>query len=301
LILGFVGIVRSTYYEHTCRNRHSDKGNKDVIHRDPTGRPIPGYSCTYDGRKVPDEQIEEWLCELISGDGFPYGYRKLTVCLHEEYLLKINHKKVYRLCKELGILRPQRRVKGRKPKKLAKKVTVEAPNQLWQMDLKYGYITGEDRFFFQLSLIDVFDRDVICYHLGRSCTAEDAVRVLERALQIRGLLHGCKMPTVRTDNGPQFIAKAFATACDQFGVLHERIPVNTPNMNAHIESFHAILEDECYSQNEFQTFLDAYTEVSKYMSYYNERRRHGSLNYQSPRQYHQAFMSNSIRRTAIVA
>ncbi|MCK9222285.1 MAG: integrase core domain-containing protein, partial [Limnochordia bacterium] len=63
----------------------------------------------------------------------------------------------------------------------------------------------------------------------------------------------------------------------------------------------AILEDECYSQNEFQTFLDAYTEVSKYMSYYNERRRHGSLNYQSPRQYHQAFMSNSIRRTAIVA
>ncbi|MDD2629582.1 MAG: integrase core domain-containing protein, partial [Limnochordia bacterium] len=70
--------------------------------------------------------------------------------------------------------------------------------------------------------------------------------------------------------------------------MHERIPVNAPNRNAHIESFHAILEDECYGQNEFQTFLDAYTEVSKYMSYYNERRRHGSLNYQSPRQYHQA-------------
>jgi putative transposase len=108
---------------------------------------------------------------------------------------------------------------------------VEAPSQLRQMDLKYGYITGEDCLF-QLSLIDVFDRNAICYRLGRSCTAEDAVRVLERALQqIRGLLHGCKMPTVRTDNGPQFIAKAFATACEEFGVLHERIPVNTPNMN----------------------------------------------------------------------
>ncbi|MGI6165274.1 MAG: integrase core domain-containing protein [Limnochordia bacterium] len=90
--------------------------------------------------------------------------------------------------------------------------------------------------------------------------------MLEPALQIRGLLHECKTPTVRT-------------------------------INAHIESFHAILENECYRQNEFQTFLDA----CKYMNYCNERRRHGSLNYQSPRYFHQAFMSNSLRRTAIVA
>jgi putative transposase len=43
------------------------------------------------------------------------------------------------------------------------------------MDLKYGYIEGMGRFFFQLSLIDVFDRLVIDYHIGLSATAKDAL------------------------------------------------------------------------------------------------------------------------------
>lgn len=49
---------------------------------------------------MPGEQVKEWLCELISGDGFPYGYRKLTVSLRQGDGLIVNHKKVYRLCKD---------------------------------------------------------------------------------------------------------------------------------------------------------------------------------------------------------
>jgi putative transposase len=60
--------------------------------------------------------------------------------------------------------------------------TVYGSNQLWEMDIKYGYIAGTDEFFFQLSVIDVFDRSIIDYHLGLSCTAQDACRVLKSAL-----------------------------------------------------------------------------------------------------------------------
>ncbi|MDT2288453.1 hypothetical protein P7H17_23730 [Paenibacillus larvae] len=42
------------------------------------GRSAPGYSYQANGTKVPDEQIQEWLMELISSDGFAYGYRKLN-------------------------------------------------------------------------------------------------------------------------------------------------------------------------------------------------------------------------------
>ncbi|SHJ36809.1 HTH-like domain-containing protein, partial [Lutispora thermophila DSM 19022] len=49
-------------------------------------------------------------------------------CLREDYGLIINHKKVYRLCKELDILRPQRKIREKSPKHLAKKETVSAPN-----------------------------------------------------------------------------------------------------------------------------------------------------------------------------
>lgn len=255
---------------------------------------------TRDGRKISDEQIKEYLIELVCGEGFPYGYRKLTVCLREDYGLIINHKKVYRLCKELDILLPQRKVKREKPRVLARREEVTGPNQLWEMDLKYGYIPGTDQFFFQLSLLDVFDRMVIDYHMGLSCSTVDACRVLKNALRKRGLYKGVKMPKLRTDNGPQFIAKKFQETCEKLGIIHERIPVKTPNLNAHIEAFHSILEAECYSRHEFQSFMEAYAEVSKYIEYYNRKRRHGSLGYMSPEEFHKAFMSKLMKAESFV-
>jgi putative transposase len=60
----------------------------------------------------------------------PYGYRKLTMSLKEDYGIMINHKKVYRLCKEMGILRSQRVIAARHPKHLAKMDTIDASNRL---------------------------------------------------------------------------------------------------------------------------------------------------------------------------
>ncbi|NLY75829.1 MAG: transposase [Firmicutes bacterium] len=45
-------------------------------------------------------------------------------------------------------------------------------------------------------------------------------------------------------------------------LTHERIPVGTPNLNAHIEAFHSILEDDCYSRHQFNTYAEAYKQVS---------------------------------------
>jgi len=96
---------------------------------------------TRNGAPVSDEQIKEWLLELVAGEGFAYGYRKLTVCLRKQYKLVINKKKVYRLCKELYILRPQRRIKIKHPRRLANNREVTSPNQLWEIDPKYGSLS----------------------------------------------------------------------------------------------------------------------------------------------------------------
>ncbi|ASZ61635.1 hypothetical protein CLD04_10895 [Bacillus subtilis] len=84
--------------------------------------------------------------ELISGEAGVYGYRKLCLRLRSEYALQINKKKVYRLCKELDILQPQREVKFHYPRKLARNRIITESNQLWEADIKYGYIEGEERF-----------------------------------------------------------------------------------------------------------------------------------------------------------
>ena len=96
LVLRIVGVSRSTYY---FRETHEPKPR---VYRG--GRPIPGYSLTDDGKKVSDEQIKEWIIEEIEGDGFNYGYVKLKVQIQRQHGLIVNKKKVYRLCKELGVL-----------------------------------------------------------------------------------------------------------------------------------------------------------------------------------------------------
>ncbi|MFC0273217.1 integrase core domain-containing protein [Metabacillus herbersteinensis] len=72
-------------------------------------------------------------------------------------------------------------------------------------------------------------------------------------------------------------------------IYHERIPPKSPNLNAFIESFHSILERECYQQNSFECFDDAYYHVDKFIDFYNKRRYHGSLDYLSPVQFHELY------------
>lgn len=98
---------------------------------------------------------------------------------------------------------------------------------------------------------------------------------------------------LRSDNGPQFSAKVFSKAMETLGITHERIPINTPNMNAYIESFHSILEDECYSRYEFETFAQAYEAISTYLDYYNHRRIHGSIGYMAPAVFYHKHLSAS--------
>lgn len=89
--------------------------------------------------------------------------------------------------------------------------------------------------------------------------------------------------------------RSFKELCEKYGMTHERIPVRTPNMNAHIESFHSILERECYTIHEFISFAEAYREIDAFIRLYNERRKHSSLGYKSPGQFYKNFLEESLK------
>lgn len=200
----------------------------------------------------------------------------------------------------MGILRPQRKLKPRRPRKIARNRTVSGPNQLFETDIKYGYIHGEGRFFYIQSVIDVYDRMIVDYHIGLSCTGQDAALTLQNVQRLRGHAD-VSGAVIRTDNGPQFVSERFGQMCQRLSMLHERIPCKTPNKNAHIESFHAILEMECLAWHEFQTYAEAYQTVVEFIKRYNERRIHSSLGFRTPREIHEAFFSNTTRLEPITA
>jgi putative transposase len=233
---------------------------------------------------VDDEQIKGWLLELLEGEEHSYGYKNLALCLRKQRGLILNKKKAYRLCKELSILHKQCKKTSKHPRRIPRNRTVTGINQLWQMDIKYGYVLGLERSFYVLSIIDVFDRVVVGQYRGRSCEAKHVVQTLCSALQKR-LQPEEALPTVRTDNGPQFVSQLFGDMCECLDIVHERIPPRSPNMNAYIESFHSILERDLFSLMDFMTFEEAYGALDRYMDFYNNRRMHGSLKSMPPAKF----------------
>lgn len=292
-----IGVLESTYYARKKRRSEPPKVLGPAL---AAGRPIPAYSLTTDGQKVSDEQIEEWLSELVEGEEQGYGYRNLAHALYIQHALVLNHKKAYRLCKKLGLLQKKPTKKTIYPRRLAQNRVVTGANQLWQIDIKYGYVRGYDRFFFIFDMIDVFDRCIVGYHLGASCSAKEVCATIQQALTKR-LQFGEAAPVICSDNGPQFLSHVFGEMCaDETRPLeHERIPPKTPNMNAYIESFHSILERDVYRKMYFETFEEAYEAVTQYIEFYNERRFHGSLHRMSPKQYHEAWRAGTLEAVEI--
>lgn len=287
-----VKLSKSTYY-YNLNVEGKEKAK-------PKGGKPRGYSIDQEEKKVCDEQIKEFIMESVDGDAADYGYRKITYHLRKHYKLTINHKKVYRLCKELGILKDQRVIKPKVKRTIAVNRTITGSNQLWEMDIKYGYIHGEDKFFYLLNLIDVFDRSIIDYHMGFHCEAKDAAALLRKCLMQRNLFaEGALKPVIRTDNGPQFVSYKFSECCEEIAIEHERIPVKTPNKNAHVESFHRILEDDCLKKYEFQSYAEAYEVVNEFMEFYNKRRIHSSLKFMSPNEFYNLHFGESLTNIEI--
>lgn len=289
MVLRLIGIRRSTYY-YNLKKAPKNKGG---------GRPVPGYSLTRDGRIFTDIKIQKFITKLIQHEGDCYGYIKITHALRKKYNLVINKKKVYRLCKVLKVLLPQRQRRSKYPRKVAANHVISGPNQLWETDLKYGWIHGEGRHFFVLTFLDVFNRRAVGYHIGLTCKGSEAAAALTVSIdKERSIDSGCN-PIIRSDNGTQMISYDFEKACIKLGLQHERIPVRTPNKNAHIESYHSILERECLGRYEFQSFAHAYRIVGEFVDFYNNVRIHSGICYMSPLEYQQAIDSNSMKAISL--
>lgn len=267
---------RSTFY-YKCSNSNNLR----------PGRPIPGFSLAQDGTKTPDDIIVAKLKEYRNDINFQNGIgcRALHEYLELDHKITVNHKKIYRLCKENNLLL-KRKKKIKKVKRLANNIEITGPNQLWQFDIKYGYIHGENRPFYFLAFIDVFTKKVVSYHLGKSCSNEDLKLTLKAALKLltreeRDVL------IIRSDNGPQMSSNNFKSYINSLDLTHEYTPIRCPNKNAYIESFFSIFDTEFLQVRYFLSMREVHRQVGEWVIWYNNKRLHSSLNYNSP----EAFLS----------
>jgi len=252
------------------------------------GRPLTNYCYNMQGERVSDEVIKEYLIKFREQKEFcnEGGCKIIPHYFKRDYAIIINHKKVYRLCKELNILLPKKKKTSKFKRRISENRRVNAPNQLYQFDIKYGYIHGENRHFYLLAFLDVFTKEVVGYHIGRTCTGKDLKLTFERILASREV--NPEKLVIRSDNGPQMTSNQFKYFVEE-KVHHEFIPPGCPNKNAFIESFFSIFETAFLVPSYFKSFAEAYKKTVEYITFYNEKRLHGSIKKLSPREFKERY------------
>jgi putative transposase len=294
-VLKHTGVASSTWYAYLKCLKHSkeDKRKHNI------GRLAPGYSFDIHGNKIADALIVNALKKYREDINFHNGggYLKFKHYLKKDYGYCVNKKKIYRLCKEHKLLLPLRKKKKWRNRKICMNRVITAPNQLWEFDIKYGYIHGENRYFFFLGFIDVYSRKMISYYTGTSCKAKDMAFTLDEALRRNSISEENKL-TIRSDHGTQMKSFAFKKYLDSRKDLqldHEFIPPSTPNKNAHIESFNSIFETEFLQVRYFQNMKDVYKQVGEFIDLYNSYRVHSSLKYLSPDVAERKMLSGDLK------
>lgn len=277
-LLKYSGVARSTWY-YSIKNKSFDKRSLNK------GRTAPGFTVNRDGVIIKDDNIIDLLREYRSRIEFKNGggYTKLTHYLKRDCGFYINKKKIYRICKNNGILLKQRRKIKRSWRRISVNQIITRPNKLWEFDLKYGQVHGENRFFFILAFVDVYSRKVVGNYTGSSCKSGDLKFTLLQSIINEDITNEDDL-IIRSDNGSQMSSLDFHKYLEKLEIKlsHEFIPPATPNKNAHVESFFSILENEFIQTRYFNNLSEAYVQTQSFINFYNEKRIHGSLKFRTP-------------------
>ena len=272
MVLQSCEVSSSSYY------RKSLKKIEDKFPIVKRGRPYPGYSVSLGEKKTSDAELVKILRSYREKQEFHNwgGYKILSHYLLRDHSLRVNAKKVYRLCCQEGLLLPRPKKKRRKYEKICVNRKINGPNQLWEFDIKQGVIHGENRAFYFLAFIDVFLREIVGYHIGLSCRAIHLKMTLREALRGQGIGKDNRL-VIRSDNGTQMTSHQFRKHVEELGIHHEFIPFSCPEKNAYIEAFFSLYEVEFLQTRYFRTFREAYEQTLEFIDFYHKKRLHGSL------------------------
>ena len=231
----------------------------------------------YESRRKPDDEIVDVLMRLAeSKPSWGFGLMFDWTRLHEH---KWNHKRVYRVYKELELnlrIKPKKRLPARNPVPLDE---AQQPNDCWSLDFMSDNLT-DGRAYRTLNVIDDFNREVLAIEVDHSLPSARVVRVLDQVAEERGYPR-----KLRSDNGPEFIAQALAAWAEANQVELAPIDPGKPTQNAYIERFNRTFRGEVLSVYAFSD-LDEVRNVSTRWRYdYNHDRPHLALDRQPPVAY----------------
>lgn len=220
-----------------------------------------------------------------------FGYRRIHALLRREGF-RINRKRAYRLWRKEGFKVPVKQRKRRRVGVGANGVAhrrAERINDVWCWDFIHDR-DEKGRPLRWLIIEDEFTREGLAVEVARSMKAADVLEILTELMMTRGA-----PAHIRSDNGPEFIAREIREFLGRAGVSTLYIEPGAPWQNGYAESFNGRLRDELLDGELFADLREARMLSVRYQSDYNHRRPHSSLGYVTPAQFAASLAGPALR------
>ncbi len=234
-------------------------------------------------RKVPrgredEERLTADIVALAREHG-RLGYRKIAALLRSFSGWVVNDKRVERIWRNEGLKVPAKQTKRSRiwlSDGSCVRLRAQRPNHVWSYDFVEDR-THEGRKYRMLNVLDEFTLECLAIRVDRRLKGDDVIDVLSDLFILRGV------PShIRSDNGPEFVARAVREWITAVGAKTAYIEPGSPWENGFIESFNARLRDELLDGEIFYTLSEARTIIESWRRFYNTQRPHGSLHYKPP-------------------
>jgi transposase InsO family protein len=232
----------------------------------------------YEPKEADDEKaLRDRIISLAKEYG-RYGYRRITALLQNEGW-QVNHKRVERIWRQEGLRVPQKQPKrGRLWLNDGSCVRLrpERRNHVWAYDFVFDR-THNGRALKILTVVDEYSRQCLEIEVAGKLTSRDVLRVLAKLMLRYGV-----PDHIRSDNGPEFVAKAVRKWLARLDVTTLFIEPGSPWENGYVESFNGKLRDELLNGEIFYTVQEAKVLIEMWRRHYNQVRPHSSLGYRPP-------------------
>ena len=210
-----------------------------------------------------------------------YGYRFVTAKLRQEGW-QVNFKRIYRLWRQEGLKVPR---KVRKKRRLGHsgnscvRRRAEHMDHVWAWDFIHDRtVIGQPLKWFGMT--DEYTRECLALEVDRSITADRVLDILTNLFLTRGVPRH-----IRSDNGPEFIARAIRGHAERVGLEVLYIEPGAPWENGYAESFFSRLRDELLNVEEFMNLQEARWFARRRQEEHNQERPHSSLGYRTPAEF----------------
>ena len=222
---------------------------------------------TRDGENV---LIADWLLRLTEANK-QWGFGLCFLYLRNVKGFGWNHKRVYRIYRELELnlrIKPRKRIKRDKPDVLSVPL---AKNQVWSMDFMSDTL-ADGRSIRTFNVIDDYNREGLAIDVDLSMPSARVIRSLEQVIEWRG-----KPSAIRCDNGPEYISNELVTWANNHHITLLYIQPVKPTQNAYVERFNRTVRHEWLNMHMFESVAQAQELATQWLWIYNNERPHTAV------------------------